>query len=205
LVTRRRRIHFDITLLGENGDVLLSVEDYVAHTFAPIGAPSGHQAGASGSSTMIDLARRIGRPRRAATRTSPSRRHDQLARLGSTGDRDDTRSSSPVEINQELAVSEPDMAAVSIQSSLVWRNRIPSLERWLTPAERATYHSFEVPKRRRGLACRKNCREGRTGPPADLAGTDAFQRIEIRALPDGPQRGRPVYRIDGVAGRLGLP
>jgi polyketide synthase-like dehydratase family protein/polyketide synthase family protein len=35
-----RRIHFDIILLGENGDVLLSVEDYVAHTFAPIGAPS---------------------------------------------------------------------------------------------------------------------------------------------------------------------
>jgi hypothetical protein len=40
LITQRgheqRRIHFDFTLLGEDGRVVLSVEDYVAHTFEPI-------------------------------------------------------------------------------------------------------------------------------------------------------------------------
>jgi acyl transferase domain-containing protein/NAD(P)-dependent dehydrogenase (short-subunit alcohol dehydrogenase family)/acyl carrier protein len=36
-----RRIHFDITLLGEDGAPILAVDDYVAHTFAPIGCAGG--------------------------------------------------------------------------------------------------------------------------------------------------------------------
>jgi phosphopantetheinyl transferase len=111
----------------------------------------------------------------------------------------------PILTDSRFATIEPEMAAVSIGSIARMTELNPlRLERWLTPAERATYHSFEVPKRRQDWLAGRIAAKDALARRHQLSGAGAFLRIELRALPDGPQRGRPVYRIDGVAGRLGL-
>ncbi len=118
-------------------------------------------------------------------------------------------SSGPSGLAPELALlSIPAVAALvgdSASGKEVDGPRVAArLDRWLTGPERTLYHSFHLPKRRRewlaGRLAAKDLIRHRHG----LDGARCFQRIEVRALTEGPQRGRPVYTVEGRPGEYCL-
>jgi phosphopantetheinyl transferase len=78
------------------------------------------------------------------------------------------------------------------------------LDLWLTTRERERYARLVVPKRRRewlaGRVAAKELIRKRHG----LSGDGALRRIEIAAPQHGPDKGKPYYQVDGVAGRFDL-
>lgn len=72
--------------------------------------------------------------------------------------------------------------------------------RCLTTDELARFEAIQVPKRRHdwlaGRVAAKHCCASRHG----LVGVEALREIEIVAITEGPERGRPTYRVHGETG-----
>jgi phosphopantetheinyl transferase len=75
---------------------------------------------------------------------------------------------------------------------------------WFTPRERATLDGLTVPKRRREWLAGRVAAKELVRRRHRLAGEDAFRRIEIVTSREGPQRGKPSYRIGDAPGPFDL-
>lgn len=78
------------------------------------------------------------------------------------------------------------------------------LDHWLAPRERATLARLSVPKRRREWLAGRVAAKELVRRRHRIAGEDALQRIEIVVQREGPNRGKPSYRIDESPGPFDL-
>jgi 4'-phosphopantetheinyl transferase EntD len=75
---------------------------------------------------------------------------------------------------------------------------------WLTPRERRHLDGLLLAKRRRDWLAGRIAAKELARRRHRLEGPDSFQRIDVDAVADGPERGRPRYQIGGAAGPYGL-
>jgi 4'-phosphopantetheinyl transferase len=109
---------------------------------------------------------------------------------------------------QAAADRAPELSALSIRALC---ERLGSgaaaetrLSRWLTAEERSTYRSHRFEKRRREWLAGRIAAKDAVCRRHGVGGTDAYAAVEILALAEGAERGKPVYRLYGRPGPYGM-